>query len=182
MPEQTTRPGPDSGQRLQANPKLLHSLRLILRIGHFSRRTEEAYTYWIRRYIRFHGFRHPRELHEPDVVRFLTHLAVEGRVAAATQAQALAALLFLYRHVLDRPLRGMGQVPRARGPARIPVVLSRTEVQSVLGLLDGTPKLIGMLLYGSGLRLLEALTLRVKDIDLERGEIRIRRAKERGTE
>jgi integron integrase len=177
MPEQTAKPGPDTRQILQSNPKLLHSLRLILRIGHFSRRTEEAYTYWVRRYIRFHGFRHPHELHEPDVVRFLTHLAVEGRVAAATQAQALAALLFLYRHVLDRPLRGMGQVPRARGPARIPVVLSRTEIQSVLGLLDGTPKLIAMLLYGSGLRLLEALTLRVKDVDLERGEIRIRRAK-----
>jgi integron integrase len=119
----------------------------------------------------------PRELHEADVSRFLTHLAVEGRVAAATQAQALAAVLFLYRHVLDRPLKGLASVPRARAPVRLPVVLSRTEVQSVLGALDGTPQLIGRLLYGSGLRLLEALTLRVKDIDLERGEIRVRRAK-----
>jgi integron integrase len=98
-------------------------------------------------------------------------------VSAATQAQALAALLFLYRHVLDRPLRGLGSVPRARAPVRIPVVLSRAEVESVLGGLERTPRLIGMLLYGSGLRLLEALTLRVKDLDLERGEIRIRRAK-----
>ena len=169
--------GLDRGPRLQSNPKLLHSLRHILRVGHFSRRTEEAYIYWIRRYARFHSFRHPRDLHEADVTRFITHLAVEGRVSAATQAQALAALLFLYRHVLDRPLRGLGSVPRARAPVRIPVVLSRAEVQSVLGELDGTPKLIGMLLYGSGLRLLEALTLRVKDVDLERGEIRIRRAK-----
>jgi integron integrase len=164
-------------QRLQSNPKLLHSLRLILRVRHFSRRTEAAYAYWIRRYVRFHAFRHPRELHEADVSRFLTHLAVEGRVAAATQAQALAAVLFLYRHVLDRPLKGLASVPRARAPVRLPVVLSRTEVQSVLGALDGTPQLIGRLLYGSGLRLLEALTLRVKDIDLERGEIRVRRAK-----
>jgi integron integrase len=111
------------------------------------------------------------------VTRFLAHLAGECRVSAATQAQALAALLFLYRHVLDRPLRGLGSVPRARAPVRIPVVLSRAEVESVLGGLERTPRLIGMLLYGSGLRLLEALTLRVKDLDLERGEIRIRRAK-----
>jgi integron integrase len=181
MDDQASKGGLDRGPRLQPNPKLLHSLRLILRVGHFSRRTEEAYTYWIRRYVRFHAFRHPRDLHEADVARFLSHLAVEGRVSAATQAQALAALLFLYRHVLDRPLVGLGNVPRARAPVRIPVVLSRAEVQSVLGELDGTPKLIGMLLYGSGLRLLEALTLRVKDVDLERGEIRIRRARDRVT-
>jgi len=177
MEEQASKHALDSRPRLQSNPKLLHSLQHIMRVGHFSRRTEEAYTYWIRRYIRFHAFRHPRELHEADVSRFLTHLAVEGRVAATTQAQALSALLFMYRHVLDRPLRGLGSVPRARAPTRLPVVLSRTEVQSVLSALDGTPQLIGRLLYGSGLRLLEALTLRIKDVDLERGEIRIRRAK-----
>jgi integron integrase len=177
MYDPATKPGLERSPRLQSNPKLLHSLRLILRVGHFSRRTEEAYAYWIRRYVRFHAFRHPRELHEADVARFLSHLAVEGRVSTATQAQALAALLFLYRHVLNRPLQGLGSVPRARAPVRIPVVLSRAEVQAVLAELDGTPRLIGMLLYGSGLRLLEALTLRVKDVDLERGEIRIRRAK-----
>jgi integron integrase len=177
MDEQFVKPDSDRYPRLQSNPKLLHSLRVILRVGHFSRRTEKAYVYWIRRYVRFHGVRHPRELHEADVTRFLAHLAGECRVSAATQAQALAALLFLYRHVLDRPLRGLGSVPRARAPVRIPVVLSRAEVESVLGGLDGAPRLIGMLLYGSGLRLLEALTLRVKDLDLERGEIRIRRAK-----
>lgn len=102
---------------------------------------------------------------------------VERRLAAATQAQALAALQFLYKHVLDRPLTGFGDVPRARVPVRLPVVLSEAEVRSVLSALEGTPRLVGLLLYGSGLRLLECLTLRIKDVDLDRGEIRVRRGK-----
>lgn len=121
--------------------------------------------------------RHPADMGVPEVVAFLTYLAVERRLAAATQTQALAALQFLYKHVIDRPLLGLGDVPRARSPVRLPVVLSEGEVRQVLAQLDGTPRLIGMLLYGSGLRLLECLTLRVKDVDLDRVEIRVRRGK-----
>jgi integron integrase len=152
-------------------------LRANLRLRHFSLRTEEAYVSWVRRFVRFHGVRHPAELGEAEVVAFLTHLSVERRVSAATQAQALAALLFLYKEVVGRPLSRLGVVPRARVPTRLPVVLTRREVERVLAGLDGVMKLIGMLLYGSGMRLLECLTLRVKDVDLERGELRLRRAK-----
>lgn len=162
---------------LQPKPKLLHSLRANLRLRHFSPRTEEAYTAWVRRYVRYHGLRHPGELGEAEVRAFLTHLAVERHVAPSTQGQALAALLFLYREVLRKPLEALGRVPRARPPLRLPVVLGREEVARVLGVLEGALRLVGMLLYGSGLRLLECLTLRVKDVDLERGELRIRWAK-----
>lgn len=162
---------------LQPKAKLLHSLRAKLRLGHFSRRTEEAYVHWAYRFVVHHGRRHPRELGEREVVAFLTHLAVDRKLAAATQAQALAALQFLYRHVLDRPLTGMGGVPKAAAPVRLPVVLSAGEVQRILGQLDGVPRLMAMLLYGSGMRLLECLSLRIKDVDLERGEIWIRRGK-----
>jgi integron integrase len=162
---------------VQPKPRLLHSLRAKLRLGHFSPRTEEAYVAWVSRFVRHHRLRHPAELAEREVVQFLTHLAVEQKLAAATQAQAQAALQFLYKYVLDRPLAGLGRVPKARPPARLPTVLSESEVRAVLGALDGRPRLIGLLLYGSGLRLLECLTLRVKDVDLERGEIRVRRAK-----
>lgn len=132
---------------------------------------------WVHRFVRFHGVRHPAELGEAEVVAFLTHLSVERRVSAATQAQALAALLFLYKEVVGRPLSRLGAVPRARVPTRLPVVLTRREVERVLAGLDGVMRLVGMLLYGSGMRLLECLTLRVKDVDLERGELRLRRAK-----
>lgn len=162
---------------MQPKPKLLPSLRANLRLRHFSPRTEEAYVSWVRRFVRFHGLRHPSELGEREVVSFLTHLAVERRVSSSTQGQALAALLLLYRDVLDRPLEGLGPIPRGRAPTQLPVVLTQQEVQRVLAGLDGTVGLIGALLYGSGLRLMECLTLRVKDLDLERGELRIRRAK-----
>ncbi|MBI4541487.1 MAG: phage integrase N-terminal SAM-like domain-containing protein, partial [Gemmatimonadetes bacterium] len=152
-------------------------MRSKLRPGHYSRRTEQAYVGWVIRFVRHHRLRHPAQLVEQDVMAFLQHLAEERRVAAATQGQALAALLFLYRHVLGRPLRLEGHLPRARTPTRLPVVLTRSEVARVLGQLDGGYRLVGMLLYGSGMRLLECLTLRVKDVDLERGEIRIRRGK-----
>ena len=158
-------------------PKLLQSLRANLRLRHFSPRTEEAYSGWVRRYVRFQGLRHPADLGEAEVKAFLTHLAVDRQLAPSTLAQALAALLFLYREVVGRPLAGVGPVPRARAPVRLPVVLPPEEVRRVLEQMRGTTRLAALLLYGSGMRLLECLTLRVKDIDLARGEIRIRRAK-----
>jgi integrase len=158
----------------QSNPRLLTALRLQLRLGHYSQRTEQAYIGWVRRFVRFHGLRHPRELDERHVMQFLTALVEQRRVAASTQAQALAALLFLYREVLGRPLEMAGLVPKGRSVTRIPVVLDRAEVSRVLAQLAGVYHLVGLLLYGSGLRLLECVTLRVKDVDLERGEIRVR--------
>jgi integrase len=129
---------------------------------------------WVRRFVRFHRCRHPRELDEREVVAFLRALVDERHVSASTQAQALAALLFLYREVLGRPLQMAGLVPRGRGVTRIPVVLDRAEVSRVLAQLPGVYHLVGLLLYGSGLRLLECLTLRIKDVDLGRSEIRVR--------
>ena len=161
----------------QSKVRLLQLLRAKLRLGHYSLRTEQAYRSWVIRFVRFHGLRHPAGLGEPEVEAFLRHLVERGRVAASTQQQALAALLFLYREVLGRPLRLAGRIPRGRSPGRIPEVLSREEVVRVLGQLDGVHRLIGLVLYGSGLRLAECLTLRVKDVDLARREIRLRRGK-----
>jgi len=158
-------------------PKLLQSLRANLRLRHFSPRTEEAYSSWVRRYVRFHRLRNPADLGEAEVKAFLSHLAVDRQLAPSTLAQALAALLFLYREVVGRPLAGVGPVPRARAPVRLPVVLTPEEVRRALAQRRGTTRRADLLLYGSGMRLLECLTLRVKDIDLARGEIRIRRAK-----
>lgn len=159
------------------NSKLLPLMRANLRLRHFSPRTEEAYTMWVRRYVRFHGLRHPRELGEAEVLAFLRHLAEERKAAPSTLAQALAALQFLYREILRIPLRVGGAIPRPQQPTRIPVVLTPQEVARVLGELRGTARLVGWLLYGSGLRLQECLSLRVKDVDLDRREIRVRRGK-----
>lgn len=142
-----------------------------------SPRTIAAYAAWVRRFVRFHQLRHPAELGPAEVRAFLTWLAEDRKVAASTQTQALAALLLLYRDVLGRPLEALGPVPRARAPVRLPVVLTRAEVAAVLDRLEGVPWLVGMVLYGGGLRLMECLTLRIKDVDLERGEIRLRRGK-----
>jgi len=158
-------------------PKLLDRLRAACRVRHYSIRTEDAYHDWVKRFILFHGKRHPREMGEPEVNAFLTHLAVEGRVAASTQNQALAALLFLYEYVLERPLDRLGGVVRAQRPKRLPVILSRAEVQGVLDHLDGTPRLIALLLYGAGLRVTECLSLRVHDLDFDRHEILVRHGK-----
>src|SRR5690242_3468337 len=146
-------------------PRLVDSVREAVRVRHYSPRTEEAYVMWIRRFIRFHGTRHPRELGAADVSRFLSHLALERRVSASTQNQALSALLFLYRDVLGDPLPWVDGVVRAKVPARVPTVLTRDEVRAVLAELPERERLIAMLLYGAGLRLLECLTLRVKDLD-----------------
>jgi integron integrase len=140
-------------------------------------RTEQAYLHWMRRYVKFHGRRHPRNMGAQEVEAFLTHLAVEAKVAASTQNQALQALLFLYRQVLDVDLPWLENVTRASRPKRLPVVLSTAEVRSVLAQLDGTCWLMANLLYGSGLRLMEAHRLRVKDLVLDRGELIVRDAK-----
>lgn len=158
-------------------PKLLQSMRANLRLRHFSPRTEEAYTGWTRRFVRFHQLRHPADLGETEVKAFLTHLAQDRQLAPSTLAQALAALLFLYKEVLGRRLAGLGAMPRARAPVRLPVVLAPEEVRRVLGQMRGVTRLVALLLYGSGMRLMECLTLRVKDLDIDRSEIRIRRGK-----
>src|SRR5579872_1192600 len=161
-----------------APPKrLIRQLREALQLRQYSPRTEEAYVAWVRRYVRFHGLRHPAELGPDDVTRFLSSLATERQVGASTQNQALAAVLFLYREVLGQDVGWLGGIVHAKRSARLPVVLSRAEERAVLQRMSGPPHLVALLLYGSGLRLLEALELRVKDIDLERGEIRVRAGK-----
>lgn len=157
--------------------RLLDAVREAIRVRHYSRRTERAYVGWVRRYVLFHGRRHPRELSEREVAAFLSHLAVNGRVSASTQNQALSALLFLYRHVLAVELPRLDDVVRAKRPIRLPVVLDRGEVRAILDGLAGPSRLVASLLYGSGLRLLEALRLRVKDVDLARRELVVRDGK-----
>ena len=157
--------------------RLVTQIRRAIRARHYSRRTEQAYVRWAREYVRFHGFRHPTELGEAEVTRFLTDLAVRSRVSASTQNQAASALLFLYNEVLSRPMRRTDEIVRAREPTRVPVVLTPAEVARVLSRMEGTDRLVASLLYGSGLRLLEALRLRVKDVDFARGEIVVRDAK-----
>jgi integron integrase len=154
-------------------------VRTVLRTRHYSGRTEEAYVHWIRRFIFFHGKRHPAELAEPDVERFLSDLATARRVSASTQNQALAALLFLYESVLERKLSWLENVVRAKRPERLPVVLTRAEVAAVLGAMDGVEKLCASLLYGSGLRVLEVLRLRIKEIDLAGQQLHVRDGKGR---
>jgi integron integrase len=145
-------------------PKLLDRVRMACRVRHFSIRTEDAYADWCERFIRFHGIRHPGTMAEPEVNAFLTHLAVERNVAASTQNQALCALLFLYEAVLGTPLNQL-RVVRANRPKRLPVVLSPHEVRRVIDRLEGAYRLVAQLQYGAGLRLLECLQLRVKDLD-----------------
>ena len=157
-------------------PGLIQRYRELLQTRHYARRTVKTYEQWLRRYLRFHGLRHPREMGSAEVNAFLTHLAVEEQVSASTQNQALAALLFLYRDLLERDLELEGVI-RARTRQRIPVVLSEAEVRAVREQLEGEPALVVGLLYGSGLRLMEALRLRVKDLDLERRELTVRDGK-----
>lgn len=158
-------------------PRLMPQLRSALALKHLSPRTVEAYVGWVRRYIKFHGTRHPAELGGSEVAGFLSWLAQERRVSASTQTQAASALVFLYRELLDIPLGRFTELIRARQPKRAPVVLTRIEVQAVMAQLVGTPRLVCELLYGSGLRLLEAVQLRVKDVDLQMGELMVRRGK-----
>jgi integron integrase len=155
----------------------LDQVRDAVRVRHLSRRTEEAYLQWIRRYILFHHKRHPREMGEKEVADFLSALAVQGNVSASTQNQALNALLFLYREVLRVELGWLEDVVRAKKPRRLPVVLTREEVRRVLDHLRGSPRLMATLLYGSGLRLMECCRLRVKDVDFGAQQLLVRAGK-----
>ncbi len=169
---------PGSGPPTTSTPsRLADQVRAAIRARHFSPRTEEAYLGWVRRFVVFHGRRHPSTLGPEAVEAFLTHLATEGRVAASTQNQALAALLFLYKDVLERALPRLDAIVRAKRPQRVPVVLSPDEVQRLLAALDGAPRSVALLLYGSGLRLLEALRLRVRDVDFARSQLVVRDGK-----
>jgi integron integrase len=158
-------------------PKLLDQVVSRLRVKHYSLRTEKTYVDWIKRFIWFHSKRHPQEMGAAEVEAFLSHLAVERNVSASTQNQAKSALLFLYKEVLQTELPWLDNVTQAKVPKRLPVVMTRAEVQSVLARMDGSVWLISSLLYGSGLRIMECLRLRVKDVDLVRGEILVREGK-----
>ena len=160
-----------------SQPRLMQRVRATLRAGHYSHLTEKAYAGWIRRYILFHRKRHPLEMGAAEISEFLSDLAVRHKVASPTQTQALSALLFLYRRVLGVELPWIDTIVRARKPAKLPVVLSVDEVRLLLAQLDGIYWLIASLLYGSGLRLMECLHLRVKDIDFEARQITVRSGK-----
>lgn len=162
---------------MNAPPKLLDQVKNRLRLKHYSLRTEDTYVHWIKRYIYFHHKRHPAEMGGAEVEAFLTDLAVTGKVAPSTQNQALAALLFLYREVLERDLPWMDTMVRAKRPPRLPVVLTAAETASLLARLEGTRWLIAALLYGTGMRVMECMRLRVKDIEFERREITVRDGK-----
>lgn len=166
-------PFPEAGSR----PKLLDRVRHAIRARHYSRRTEQAYVDWIRRYIVFHDKKHPSTMGAPEIARFLSWLATARRVSSSTQNQALSAVLFLSRHVLHIEVQAIEHVPRAKMPHRVPVVLSREEVATIVRSLEGTMWIVVALLYGTGLRLQECLALRVKDLDFDQHQIVVRRGK-----
>jgi len=169
----------EGNARRRSRPRLLEQVREVARRKHYSLRTEHAYVHWIRRFVLFHNKRHPRDMAEAEVEAFLTHLAVHGRVTSSTQNQALNAIVFLYRQVLERPLGWLDNVERAKRPSKLPVVLTREEVRAVLSRLDGTTWLMASLLYGSGLRLMECLRLRVKDVEPGHLQLTVRDGKGR---
>jgi len=158
-------------------PKLLDQVRAIIRAKHFSPRTEEAYVGWIKRFVRFHGLRHPREMGAQQVKEFLTHLAVQEKVAASTQNQALCSIVFLYKHVLKQELGSFGEMTWAKKPETLPVVLSKEEIKALMRHLTGNDWVMVAIMYGCGLRVEECVTLRVKDFDFARGQIVVRRGK-----
>jgi integron integrase len=185
MPEMNSVPTPSkpideylgSASSSAQPPKLLDRLPEALRSRHYSRRTEQTYCHWVTRFIYFHNLRHPTQMAEPEINAYLTHLAVKEKVSASTQNQALSALLFLCRYVLDRRVGDLGEVIRARKPRHVPVVMTREEVKAVLANLAGDKWLMSSLMYGAGLRLMECLRLRIQDIDFARNEILIRDGK-----
>ena len=158
-------------------PRLIDQTRNVLRLFHYSIRTEENYIQWIKRFIFFHNKRHPNEMGEKEIRSFLTHLAVDKHVSASTQNQALSAILFLYKRVLESDLDWIDDVVRAKRPKRLPVVLSKEEVMAILNAMSGTNAMITKLLYGTGVRLMEALRLRIQDVDFEQGQIVVRSGK-----
>lgn len=160
-----------------STPRLLDQVRDTIRLKHYSIRTEQSYLGWSKRFILFHNKRHPRDMGADEVTAFLTDLAVRGNVAASTQNQALNAVLFLYREVLKIDLSWMDGIQRAKKPARLPVVFSRAEVKCLLAQLDGTLWLMASLIYGTGMRLMECVRLRVKDVDFHYKQILVRDAK-----
>jgi integron integrase len=158
-------------------PRLLDQLRSEIRYRHYSYRTEQAYVYWVRFFIKFHGLRHPQEMGEIEVRQFLHHLANQRQCSASTHRQALAALLFLYRNILRNELPWLDEIERPTRPPRRPVVMTRAELDNVFLHIHGTPSLFARLLYGTGLRMAEALSLRIKDLDLQRNELIVRSGK-----
>ena len=167
----------DKSSSTAAKPRLLDQVREQIRYRHYSIRTERSYVEWVKQFVLFHGKRHPKEMGADEIRAFLTHLATERNVAAATHHQALSALLFLYRNVLGVDLPWLGELERPKKPKRLPVVLTVQEVSRTLAQLEGTHALMARLLYGTGMRLMEAVRLRVKDIDFARGEILVRDGK-----
>jgi integron integrase len=165
------------GTLIAHKPKLLDQVRTKILLKHYSIRTERAYVDWIKRFILFHHKRHPASMGAPEIRAFLSHLAVEGRVAASTQTQALSALVFLYREVLNRDVGALGEVERAKRPERLPMVFSRAEVRAVLAHLDGQHWLMASLLYGAGLHLMECVRLRIKDVDFTYRQVLVRDGK-----
>jgi integron integrase len=168
---------PHVADQQQQPPKLLDRVREAIRTRHCSGRTEKAYVGWIRRYVLFHNKRHPADMGEVEIGQFLSSLSLDGKVSASTQNQALSALLFLYREVLHRDVAWVEGVIRARAPRRLPVVLTREEVRAILQEMRGTPKLMALLLYGAGLRLMECARLRIKDVEFTSSQILVRGGK-----
>lgn len=157
--------------------KLLDSVRYAIRSKHYSPSTEKAYVGWVKRYVLFHGKRHPNEMGKEEIAVFISHLAIKRRVSASTQNQALSAILFLYKEVLEKEIEWIDGIVRAKRPARIPEVLSKDEVRALLAQLRGREWLMASIMYGAGLRLMECLRLRIKDVDFSRNEIVVRRGK-----
>ena len=168
---------PDASVNVPRQPKLLERMRIHLRTRHYSIRTEEAYLDWARRFILFHGKRHPQDMGAAEVEAFLSHLAVERQVSASTQNQAKSAILYLYKQVLGMELPWLDEVVQAKSPRRLPVVLTPSEVRELLLHTEGTAGLVAHLLYGTGMRLMEALRLRVKDVEFARREVVVREGK-----
>ncbi len=158
-------------------PRLLDQVRQVIRTRHYSYRTEKAYVHWVKRFIFFHNKRHPIEMGEAEIAQFLSSLASNGHVSASTQNQAFNALLFLYKEVLGKKIGLIEGVVRAKRPQRLPVVLTKDEVKKVIDRMNGLPRLMAILLYGGGLRLMECCRLRIKDIDFSRNEIVVRAGK-----
>ena len=159
---------------MEAKGKLLDQMRQVLRLKHMSIRTEESYIHWVKRFILFHHKRHPQDMSAPEIRAFLSHLAIDGQVAASTQNVTLNALVFLYRHVLKQDFPELGEVERAQHSRHVPTVFTREEVAAVLAQIKGTTHLMASLLYGAGLRLMECLRLRVKDLDFAYHQLTVR--------